>query len=108
MAIYADAIQPKKVEMPFFLPNFCHLSKILFCARATGSLALIKSKLLPHLVNLFFFFYDTGYPHDGRADKYSYPHDGRADTDSYLHDRHNLYIMLSFYLWLTLSIDKLA
>ena len=49
---------------------------------------------------------DTGYPHDGRADKYSYPHDGRADKnsyphdgradkDSYPHDRHNLYIMLS-------------
>ena len=42
---------------------------------------------------------DTGYPHDGRADKYSYlhdgcadkdsyPHDGRADKDSYPHDRH--------------------
>ena len=65
---------------------------------------------------------DTGYPHDGRADKYSYPHDGRADKDSYPHDgradkdsyphdcradkdsyphdRHNLYIMLSLYLWL--------
>ena len=53
---------------------------------------------------------DTGYPHDGRADKYSYPHDGRADKDSYPHDgradkdsyphdRHNLYIMLSLYLW---------
>ena len=26
---------------------------------------------------------DTGYPHDGRADKYSYPHDGRADKNSY-------------------------
>ena len=32
---------------------------------------------------------DTGYPHDGRADKDSYPHDGRADKDSYPHDRHN-------------------
>ena len=30
--------------------------------------------------------YDTGYPHDGRADKDSYPHDGRADKDSYPHD----------------------
>ena len=37
---------------------------------------------------------DTGYPHDGRADKDSYPHDGRADKDSYPHDRHNQYIML--------------
>ena len=63
--------------------------------------------------------YDTGYPHDGRADtdsyphdgradKDSYPHDGHADKDSYPHDRHNQYIMLSLYLWLSLSIDKLA
>ena len=40
---------------------------------------------------------DTGYPHDGRADKDSYPH-----------DRHNQYIMLSLLLWLSFSIDKLA
>ena len=33
------------------------------------------------------------YPHDGRADKDSYPHDGRADKDSYPHDRHNQYII---------------
>ena len=48
---------------------------------------------------------DTGYPHDGRADKDSYTHDGRADEDSYPHDgcadkdsypqdRHNQYIIL--------------
>ena len=52
---------------------------------------------------------DTGYPHDGCADKDSYPqdgrdykdsypHDGRAVKDSNPHDRHNLYIMLSLYL----------
>ena len=35
------------------------------------------------------------YPHDGRADKDSYPHDRRADKDSYPHDRHNQCIMLS-------------
>ena len=35
------------------------------------------------------------YPHDGRADKDSYPHDGRADKDSYPHDRHNQSIMSS-------------
>ena len=35
------------------------------------------------------------YPHDGRADKDSYPHDGRADKDSYPHDRHNQCIMLN-------------
>ena len=33
-------------------------------------------------------YMDTGYPHDGRADKDSYPHDGRADKDSYPHARH--------------------
>ena len=49
-------------------------------------------------------FFDTGYPHegladkdsyphDGRADKDSYPHEGRADKDSYPHDRHNQYII---------------
>ena len=35
------------------------------------------------------------YPHDGRADKDSYPHDSRADKDSYPHDRHNQCIMLN-------------
>ena len=29
---------------------------------------------------------DSGYPHDGRADKNPYPHDRRADKDSYPHD----------------------
>ena len=53
-------------------------------------------------------FIDTGYPHDGRADKDSYPHDGRADKDSYPHDRHNQYIMSSLQLWLSFSINKLA
>ena len=31
---------------------------------------------------------DTGYLHDGRADKDSYQHDICADKDSYPHDRH--------------------
>ena len=48
------------------------------------------------------------YPHDGRADKDSYPHDGRADKDSYPHDRHSQYIMSSLQLWLSFSINKLA
>ena len=29
---------------------------------------------------------DTGYPHNGRANKDSYPRDGCADKDSYRHD----------------------
>ena len=60
--------------------------------------------IFQHIVSNVFF--DTGYPHDGRADKDSYPHDGRADKDSYPHDgradkdsyphdKHNQYIMLS-------------
>ena len=32
---------------------------------------------------------DTGYPHDGRADKNPYPHDRRADKDSYPYDSNN-------------------
>ena len=54
---------------------------------------------------LFEWFYDIGYPHDGRADKDSYPHDGHADKDSspqdsradkihYPHDRHSQRLML--------------
>ena len=61
----------------------------------------IRSGPKPHVA-----FPDTGYPHDGRADKDSYPHDrradkdsyphdGRADKDSYPHDRHKQCIMLS-------------
>ena len=49
---------------------------------------------------------DTGYPHDGLADKDSYPlnsrankdsyrHDGRADMNPYPHDRLKQCIMLS-------------
>ena len=31
--------------------------------------------------------YDTGYPHDGRADNTAYWHDRRADKRRYPHDR---------------------
>ena len=31
--------------------------------------------------------YDTGYPHDGRADNAAYWHDRRADKRRYPHDR---------------------
>ena len=33
------------------------------------------------------FGYDTGYPHDGRADNAAYRHDRRADKRRYPHDR---------------------
>ena len=42
---------------------------------------------------------DTGYLHDGRADKDSYPHDNRADKNPYWHNRHMQYFyMLVFAL----------
>ena len=37
---------------------------------------------------------DSGYPHDGHADKNPYPHDRRADKDSYPHDSNNQCIIL--------------
>ena len=43
-------------------------------------------------------FNDSGYPHDGRADKNPYPHDRRADKDSYPQDSNNQCIILSLQL----------
>ena len=45
-----------------------------------------------------FFFFDSGYPHDGRADKNPYSHDRRADKDSYPHDSNNQCIILRLQL----------
>ena len=42
----------------------------------------------------FVVWQDSGYPHDGRADKNLYPHDRRADKDSYPHDSNNQCIIL--------------
>ena len=42
--------------------------------------------------------FDSGYPHDGRADKNPYPHDRRADKDSYPHDSKNQCIILRLQL----------
>ena len=41
---------------------------------------------------------DSGYLHDGRADKNPYPHDRRADKDSYPHDSNNQCIILRLQL----------
>ena len=41
---------------------------------------------------------NSGYPHDGRADKNPYPHDRRADNDSYPHDSNNQCIILRLQL----------
>ena len=42
--------------------------------------------------------YDSGYPHDGRANKNPYPHDRRAVKDSYPHDSNNQCIILRLQL----------
>ena len=42
--------------------------------------------------------HDSGYPHDGRADKNPYPHDCRADKESYPHDSNNQCIILRLQL----------
>ena len=44
------------------------------------------------------YLLDSGYPHDGRADKNPYPHDRRADKDSYPHDSNNQCIILRLQL----------
>ena len=58
-----------------------------------GELGTNLPRPSPGEILSFWRFADTGYPHDGRADKDSYPHGGRADKDSYPHDRHNQYII---------------
>ena len=47
-----------------------------------------------HLVH----FKDSGYPHDGRANKNPYPHNRRADKDAYPHDSNNQCIILRLQL----------
>ena len=42
--------------------------------------------------------YDSGYPHDSRANKNPYPHDRHADKDSYLHDSNNQCLILRLQL----------
>ena len=61
-----------------------------------------------HILLSSIIYLDTGYPHDGRADKDSYPHDGRADKDSYPHDRHNQMHYVKFIIMVIVRIDKLA
>ena len=48
--------------------------------------------------NIRGFLKDSGYPHDGRANKNPYPHDLRADKDSYPHDSTNQCIILRLQL----------
>ena len=49
-------------------------------------------------MRLYSVFKDSGYPHNGRADKNAYLHDLRADKDSYPHDSNNQCIILRLQL----------
>ena len=50
---------------------------------------------------------DSGYPHDGRADKNPYPHDRRADKDSYPHDSNNQCIILRLQLSFVMNNEQM-
>ena len=41
---------------------------------------------------------NSGYLHNGRADKNTYSHDCRADMDSYPHDSNNQCVILRLHL----------
>ena len=51
-----------------------------------------------HLTFTKAFVYDSGYLHDGRADKNPYPHDRCAKKDFYPHDSNNQCIILRLQL----------
>ena len=51
--------------------------------------------------------FDSGYPHDGRADKNPYPHDRRADKDSYPHDSNNQCIILRLQLSFVMNNEQM-
>ena len=91
-----------RVSLPNYLQNLPIPTSIMGIARLSGKIkfsaffeeGLILKSTAVNATHLHSreINDDTGYPHDGRADKDSYPHDGRADKDSYPHDRHNQYI----------------
>ena len=60
-----------------------------------------------HLYNIYLD--DSGYPHDGRADKNPYLHDRHADKDSYPHDSNNQCIRpkIKFYLFVIAYLPTL-
>ena len=59
-----------------------------FNDQANGSLSM-SFRLHLRLMGLQFHcvFWDTGYPHNGRADNAAYRHDRCADKRRYRHDR---------------------
>ena len=59
----------------------CRLPRTPFCTLMNGANDVIATNELKwEPVSIFL---DSGYPHDGRADKNPYPHDRRADKDSF-------------------------
>ena len=70
-----------------FVPYIQHFIHFFRNSSHTGS---IEKNSIVYLqlgkIAVLDFYEDTGYPHDGRANKDSYLHDGRVDKDSYPHD----------------------
>ena len=79
---------------------------IWYCSMYIENTCNITSPIYPispnaeivHQLKIHILLYDSGYPHDGRADKNPYPHDRRADKDSYPHDSNNQCIILRLQL----------
>ena len=63
------------------LGRYCHVEKKLETCHAEKNHGQIE-----YFDALLAFVYDTGYPHDSRADNAPYRHDGRADYAAYPHD----------------------
>ena len=84
------------------------LVRLAWCGNDVCSSQTIKGIYSSHssLHGAWLLFYcpvislpgDSGYPHDGRADKNPYPHDRRADKDSYPHDSNNQCVILRLQL----------
>ena len=79
MGTISYALTILKRENNNFLTRCCNVSVV---GSWSSRLEARLSGLSPKDVKL-----DSGYPHDGRADKNPYPHDRRADKNPYPHDR---------------------
>ena len=65
-----------------------HVSIIQISLIKSCLLCFTESQKVPFSAK-FTILDDSGYPHDGCADKNPYPHDRRADNDSYPHEGNN-------------------
>ena len=70
---------------------FSSYSDLFYKTRSFGNF-LLSVNYYPN------FIIDSGYLHNGRADKNPYPHDRHADKDSYPHNSNNQCIILRLQL----------